>query len=113
MKKTKTQSDFEKMLDSYAKASANNDNHNGDMNDEELYHHRRGYIFGYQSKDQTQERLKEQITEWQIKLNNLYEIILQKKDAGNHQAALIIETAANVLKSCITDAYRILKPKTK
>ena len=72
MKKTKTQSDFEKMLDSYAKASVNNDNHNGDMNDEELYHHRRGYIFGYQSKDEAQERLKEQITEWQIKLNNLY-----------------------------------------
>ena len=64
-------------------------------------------------KNQTEERLKEQITEWQIKLNNLYEIILQKKDDGNHQAALIIETAANVLKSCITDAYRILKLKKK
>ena len=64
-------------------------------------------------KNQTQERLKEQITEWQIKLNNLYELILQKKDEGNHQAALIIETAANVLKGCITDAYCILKAKKK
>ena len=64
-------------------------------------------------KDQTQERLKEQITDWQIKLNNLYEIILQKKDVGNHQAALIIQAAANVLKGCITDAYCICKAKKK
>lgn len=60
---------------------------------------------------EVEEKLKEQIEEWQTKWRHLQELIDDKIKAEDYNGAFRMQTVATTLKGCIKDCYAILNIK--
>jgi hypothetical protein len=62
-------------------------------------------------KNIMEDKLKQQIEEWQTKWQHLQGLIDDKIKAEDYNGAFRMQTVATTLKGCIRDAYAIIEPQ--